>query len=357
MGNELVKNDVPVSGGMVQFHSTHDMIMFAEEVFRSGLAPSGFKTPQAIFVAVQQGAELGLRPMQSLQGIAVINGKTSLYDKTARGIAIASKLVDSLEDRFEGSNDDLVAICIIKRKGVQNPFVGRFSVADAKRAGLWGKAGPWSQYSKDMLAHKASSRALNAGFADVLIGLPVFEDIQDLPPEKKPERNPNPTLDPLLSDFKEANAGVENDSNIPTANLDGQHISDAQEYSPSPASAHESNEGMSDDQDYQASQAEVKNENQNRSNLQVAPQAPAGASEVIGEVDSVFPATGKGPTNIIIKGLKIALWPKRFAKENTYFCSVWKKGCSKKFNANYTTAKSGDQGQYTNHTLVAIQSI
>lgn len=214
--SNIVKSEsqVPMKNGMVQLNTIQDALVFAETVFRSGLAPSGFKSAQAIFVAVQMGAELQLSPMQSLQGIPVINGRTSLYDKTARGLALHSGLCEGLTDRFEGSGDDLTAFTVIRRKGVQNDFIGKFSVADAKKAGLWGKVGPWTNYPKDMLAHKASSRALNASFSDVLIGLPVFEDIQDLPPERKAAENPEPVDDPLLTMIPKENNGRETKSSV-----------------------------------------------------------------------------------------------------------------------------------------------
>jgi hypothetical protein len=121
-----------------------------------------------------------------------------MMENCARGIAQHSGKLDSIDDRFEGSGDDLAAICSIRRIGIKNEFVGRFSVADAKRAQLWGKAGPWSLYPKDMLKKKASARALRDAFGDVLIGLQIKEDIEDLPPEKREAVNPNPVHDPLI---------------------------------------------------------------------------------------------------------------------------------------------------------------
>jgi predicted ATPase len=54
-------------------------------------------------------------------------------------------------------------------------------VADAKKAGLWGKTGPWSQYSKRMLQLRARGFALRDAFPDVLKGLVTAEEAQDYP--------------------------------------------------------------------------------------------------------------------------------------------------------------------------------
>ncbi len=202
MKNELAKKDVSIEGGLVKLQSMTDAMQFCEQVFNSGLAPSSFRTPQAIFAAVQMGAELGMRPMQALQGLAVVNGRVSLMDKAARGVVAHSGLLEDCQDYFEGSGDDLTAFCKLKRKGVATPFIGRFSVAQAKKAGLWGKTGPWTAYPQDMLAHKSSARAHAAGFSDILIGLAVTEDIQDTPAVKVEPVNPNPVSDPLLDSLQ-----------------------------------------------------------------------------------------------------------------------------------------------------------
>ena len=48
----------------------------------------------------------------------------------------------------------MTAVCIAKRHG-STPVTARFSVMDAKRAGLWTKAGPWQTYPRRMLQMRA----------------------------------------------------------------------------------------------------------------------------------------------------------------------------------------------------------
>ena len=64
---------------------------------------------------------------------------------------------------------------------------------DAKRAGLAGKSGPWTQYPARMLALRARGFALRNAFADALRGLVTAEEAQDYPqaePAKEPAREP-----------------------------------------------------------------------------------------------------------------------------------------------------------------------
>jgi hypothetical protein len=74
---------------------------------------------------------------------------------------------------------------VAKRKN-RKPVVAKFSVEDAKRAGLWGKQGPWSAYPKRMMQMRARGFALRDAFPDVLKGLISAEEAQDYPDEAKP---------------------------------------------------------------------------------------------------------------------------------------------------------------------------
>ena len=55
----------------------------------------------------------------------------------------------------------------------------QFSVEDARRAGLWGKAGPWTQYPDRMLQMRARGFASRDGAADALSGLYLREEVED----------------------------------------------------------------------------------------------------------------------------------------------------------------------------------
>ena len=163
------------------------MWRFSTAVVKSGLAPSSFKTVEAVMIAIQYGAEVGLSPMQSLQSLAVINGKPSLYGDALPALAWASGLMESLDESVNGSGDAREAVCRVKRKGVECWIVRTFSVADAKKASLWGKSGPWSSYPDRMLAMRARAFAFRDGFADVLRGLHVSDEVADYQPMNRTE--------------------------------------------------------------------------------------------------------------------------------------------------------------------------
>ena len=75
----------------------------------------------------------------------------------------------------------------IWRRGQTSPYVGKFTVGDAKRAKLWlnPKRPPWMMYPKRMLRIRAATFALRDGFADCLAGLGIREEIEDTPAPPK----------------------------------------------------------------------------------------------------------------------------------------------------------------------------
>jgi hypothetical protein len=149
------------------------------------MAPQGLDKPEKAFVAIMHGLEVGLPPMQALQSIAVINGRPSIWGDGAIGLVRGSGLCEYVRERIDGSDDERVAVCEAKRKNETEPVIGRFSVAQAKRAGLWTKAGPWKDYPERMLQMRARAFALRDGFADVLRGLHIAEEIADIPAEAR----------------------------------------------------------------------------------------------------------------------------------------------------------------------------
>lgn len=161
----------------VSLQSFDEMARFCQAVHQSRLAPKGFDSPQAIMVAVQHGLELGLGPMQALQSIAVINGRPCLWGDAALGLAQAHPDFLDIREWTEGDT----AHCEIKRKS-RTPVLRTFSDADAKAAGLLGKSGPWSQYKARMRQLRARAFALRDTFPDVLRGVSVREEQEDVKP-------------------------------------------------------------------------------------------------------------------------------------------------------------------------------
>lgn len=166
------------SGGLV-LQTLDDVWRMATMVASSGLAPKGYERPETIVVAWEFGSELGLSRMQSLQSIAVINGRPTVWGDAVPGLVWQSGLCEDLQESIEGEGDKMVATCKAKRKGAETWTVATFSVDDARKAGLWGKSGPWTNYPKRMLKMRARAFCMRDAFADVLRGFQVREEVED----------------------------------------------------------------------------------------------------------------------------------------------------------------------------------
>lgn len=177
----------------LQITNMDELWRFATAVAKSGLAPKGIEHPEAIFVALEMGLEVGLPPMAALQNIAVINGRPSIWGDAQLAVVRGTGDLEEFAEWYESKgtklprnpatfSDDTSAVCRVKRRGFEAVEVG-FSVAEAKTANLWGKSGPWSQYPARMLKFRARSFALRDTFGDALKGLRAAEEVQDDPQE------------------------------------------------------------------------------------------------------------------------------------------------------------------------------
>lgn len=173
---------IPAGNNGLQLHNIEDMWKFAGFVMQAKLAPKGMESREAIVVALQMGAEVGLPPMASIQNIAVINGRPSIWGDAAKAVVLGTGLCERFEEWFEGKpfEADFKAVCEIQRKGHSRPTRQEFSVADAKAASLWGKQGPWQQYPRRMLQMRARGFAARDAFPDALRGLLLADEAQDM---------------------------------------------------------------------------------------------------------------------------------------------------------------------------------
>lgn len=175
--------DIQVKTAGAQLQTMADMWTLATSISAAGMAPKGMNTTQ-VMVSIQMGAEIGVPPMTALRNIAIINGRPSIWGDLPLAQAERSgKLVD-ISQTLTGEGDKMVATCTIVKRGRSTPYVSTFSVADAKVAKLWGKAGPWTDYPKRMLALRARAFAVREAFPECLGGFYLREEVEDIPEAK-----------------------------------------------------------------------------------------------------------------------------------------------------------------------------
>jgi hypothetical protein len=203
-----------------------ELAMVASAILRAGMAPDSYtiapempeteetrveaadKTKSRIMIGIMKGAEVGLPPIAAVSTIAIINNRPCIWGDGAMALVQSRGVIERVEETFEGEErtaaavevelgnvdyaptsrdfrDDFAAVCRIWRRGQSEPYVGRFSVRDARRAKLWNnpKKLPWIEHPKRMLTMRARAYPLRDGFADCLMGLGICEEVEDLPVE------------------------------------------------------------------------------------------------------------------------------------------------------------------------------
>lgn len=206
----------------------------ADKIQQAGLLPKGMTIGQAA-ISMMMGAEYGLSPLKSINGMAVINGRPSPFGATLRGICEDHTLLGDLTgcvqgvgemkhiateeaERIDTETDVELAtalrravrrrlarlgwtydaeakkwtaegkidvapsyrcgFAVLKRKG-RPVRVELFDSIEAHAAGLLSRSGPWSQYPQRMLEARAVTFALRALYADKLAGLqPTVEELE-----------------------------------------------------------------------------------------------------------------------------------------------------------------------------------
>jgi hypothetical protein len=121
----------------------------------------------------------------------------AVYGDAAIALVKADPRCRGVKETIEGEGEKMVARCVVRRAYGDEieETEATFSVDDAKRAKLWGKQGPWSQYPKRMLAMRARGFAIRDAFPDAMKGMITAEEAQDYP--TKAPRDVTPKPEPL----------------------------------------------------------------------------------------------------------------------------------------------------------------
>lgn len=154
----------------------------------------------AILACVLYGRELGLGPMQSLEGIHMIDGRPSL--------AAATKLKRAREagHSITGESSDERASVTGTRADNGDSITVTFTIDDAKRANLLGKDN-WKKYPADMLWARAVSRLCRRLFDDVPGALMHDPDEVELTAEDRVSEQVGAAFTPMADDFPGGRGG------------------------------------------------------------------------------------------------------------------------------------------------------
>lgn len=199
--------------------NTQEVAAMARAICDSGVVPESYQNKDGspnkglVAMGIMRGLEVGFAPMTALQWVMPVNGRFSIWGDGAIAILFERKVLKSQRivwtdgTTIKNSQDvdvlveyeapptaglprdrypDTLQCNVYLTRDDGEVFTGRFSVMDARIAGLWSdtRRQPWQRYPGRMLMNRARAFAIRDGFANHLNGLYIREEAEDMPPVK-----------------------------------------------------------------------------------------------------------------------------------------------------------------------------
>lgn len=164
MANELT---VRSPEGMIPFEKIQSM---AEVFFKSGMFMDVKSAYQAT-VKIMAGQEIGIPPIVAMTKIYIVKGK----------VAVGAELLGAMVKR-SGRYDYHVteyidtAVTLVFTDQGKDVFTSRFTMDDARKAGLIAQGGSWEKFPRAMLMSKALSQGARIVAPECISGVYTPED-------------------------------------------------------------------------------------------------------------------------------------------------------------------------------------
>ncbi|PYK18115.1 MAG: hypothetical protein DME55_07805 [Verrucomicrobia bacterium] len=207
---------IPVGPKGVELKDVDSMFRFARCYLQSNLAPASFKNEQQLVIAWAKAAELGLSPLQALEGMTIINNRVGIMGDLALAMVEASGLLEQKRVEYSGIGDTLECTVTLQRRGREAQGYS-FSVKEAKAAGIYDRSPTWRNYPRRMVYYRALGFGLRDEFADILKGTKTVEELMDYPTETDAPRGRRTKVV----------QSVEPEKPVPVAQQNGQSATDS----------------------------------------------------------------------------------------------------------------------------------
>lgn len=173
-------DDVKLGSRGFEPQTFDELWRYADTYFLSGLVPRSMTSTEQVFVCMSLAKTLGIPVALAPSAIMVVDGKPTVWGDYALALVRSSGLlVDGSFREWEETAADGTAIWFSEGKRGKETICRSFSMADAKRAGLWDKD-IWRKYPGRMLQMRARGFMLRDLFPDVLKGVYLAEELQDM---------------------------------------------------------------------------------------------------------------------------------------------------------------------------------
>jgi len=171
-GKKIVNQNDP--NAIFSPEGLNQILIVCEHFLKSGSLPSSYKNASQVLMAIQAGRELGMKPVESLNGMMIINGQIKLW-----GTALTGRITSlGYKIKWGACTDREALVSIIDPDG-EATSLETYTIEEAKTAGLLGKQN-WRGHAKTMLRWRALSNAVKFNFPHLLQGHSLVEDDDNL---------------------------------------------------------------------------------------------------------------------------------------------------------------------------------
>lgn len=175
---------VPADDGALAFvpRNMDEAFAMSTEFAKSDLLPKHLRgRPHDVMITIAYGRELGLSPMQSIQGIYVVEGKPGVSAQMA--VALVKSHPDVCEYFDLKESTPAIATYETKRRGASSPVLLSFTIEEAKQAGLTGKDN-WRKYPAAMLRARAAMHLARDVYPDLIANVYDEDELREIEMEK-----------------------------------------------------------------------------------------------------------------------------------------------------------------------------
>lgn len=182
-----------------------DVRVLAENVARSRLF-KGFETPEAAFTLMMICQAEGIHPMLAMRRYDVIQGRPAL--KSDAMLADFAKGGGKIAWK---RHDHECVEAVFEAPGLLEPLTVRWTIDDAKKAGLAGKDN-WRNFTRQMLRARVVSEGVRMAMPGVVAGIYTPEEVSDfeapssVPPPATRPAPAEPKHDPATGEVLDAEA-------------------------------------------------------------------------------------------------------------------------------------------------------
>ena len=183
--------------GKLRPRNMGELLLLADTLVSARLAPSSYDNdPTKVVIGLLKAMEIGVEPISGIGNIMIVNNRPSVWGDLAQALVeragqIAKQVKTEIGTppapglELSEWSDGYGWKVETWRVGQDEPYIGIYTVADAKRAKLWlnAKKQPWITDPARMLFNRARAFSLRDGFSDCLFGMGIIEEQRDFESE------------------------------------------------------------------------------------------------------------------------------------------------------------------------------